>query len=276
MFVVGDIANYNDTKDPSYFDVAEDTLNLLHSSIEWFPIIGNHDIDYSDVCIFRNNIAFCQEFASQYNHLANSSLIQNWRTSGCANFSFDYYTGGSVARYIHFLCLDWVGHEICGDCAEKHSSTYNFYTDDLTNCNKSSHGIYLFAHHPCVLYRYPYELGFCNPLDRDAVTSWLRKYKRFIGKKWSWFNGHAHENASYSIFNGTTKVSNGLTTEACADYKPGEAKGIARLVEVYSDGHVETSLIYGQWPSSKVTFTDTTVYEDRNKSSSMQAIGAEK
>lgn len=59
-----------------------------------------------------------------------------------------------------------------------------------------------------------------------------------------------------------------------SDYKPGEAAGIARLVEVYSDNHVEMSLIYGQWSlAGKVASTDTTVYGDRAKFGSVQAIG---
>ena len=93
----------------------------------------------------------------------------------------------------------------------------------------------------------------------------LHSNRRYIGK---WFNGHEHRNHSYWI-QGTCEV---VTTEACADYKPGEAKGIARLVEVYSDNHVEMSMIYGQWSAAKITSADTTVYGDRNKLGSVQAV----
>jgi hypothetical protein len=95
----------------------------------------------------------------------------------------------------------------------------------------------------------PYWMGFSETEDYWDVTQWLSKYKRYIGKC-GWFNRHEHNNAYYSIYSPdiTKTVCQGVTTEACADAWPGEAKGVARLVEVYSDNHVEMSLIEGLWP----------------------------
>lgn len=277
VFIIGDIVEYNDYKVPSHFDVAIDTLSQLHSSIDWIPIIGNHDIDYTS-CGNGKARMFYKKFKQQYDKLAQSEDIDNWqkqtwngkdslyyygRWYWLQNFSFDYFISGN--RY-HFLCLDWVHRAYCGKKASLNSfggqGTLAWYTNDLAN---SSGTKFVFAHHPCCCFGWgstPYVectptgdpvfcTGFCSCEERNNVTRQIQLHP--IEK---WFNGHMHYSwHNYEIMYNYTRVGYGSQTESCTYYMCTPAIGwppwececrehaIFRLVQVYTDGAIFYGLI---------------------------------
>ncbi|CAF0811890.1 unnamed protein product [Didymodactylos carnosus] len=217
VFITGDITN---TALKSQYDQVFSLLNTL--SIDYYPIIGNHDQWSYNSTWETDKPTGDQLFAETFKKILTKSNIINYPNStvwnpkeNCQSWFQNYRI--QINNTI-FICLDWnsrhpavaqLGYKGSMPTAELHDFTggtlpwLNDQLEQLSQQQKSSSllNIVLLQHHPLRAPWYiPGDIYAFSELKRLKIKSILDKYKKnlhffglFAGHFHMWSNGTAYD-----------------------------------------------------------------------------------